>query len=152
MSALRRIVLAGYILGSYLTWVIAFDEGESKHLQRHVHKQPQNYRWQHEDIGVSFVREISVFPTNAKAIVNLEPSSACKNQDQYGVNTCHFQWGSDIKGNYSFKFEEPIQAADYLEGKFKVRSRSLLRAILTPTRPTKSHRNSSPLIYVLILV
>mmetsp|Transcript_27025 Transcript_27025/g.56597 ORF Transcript_27025/g.56597 Transcript_27025/m.56597 type:complete len:247 (-) Transcript_27025:1220-1960(-) len=75
---------------------------------------------QHRAMGVSFRRTMDIFPSNATAIVHIDPPSLCQEFDEYGVNDCHFPWGTDIHGNYTVRPGSPLGADDYLDGHLKL--------------------------------
>jgi hypothetical protein len=70
--------------------------------------------------GVTFTRNINLFPADAAFVMSLADDD-CKQHDVFGDNECHFSWGQNVTGKFNVKFSDQIEEGDYIVGDFKVR-------------------------------
>jgi len=69
--------------------------------------------------GLSFRRYVDVFPLSPNASASIYLDRGCQDHDGYGDDNCHFNWGTTIKGNYTIRLGQPLEAEDYMDGHLK---------------------------------
>jgi hypothetical protein len=72
------------------------------------------------DKGVTFTRTIKTLPSNSTFEMELG-SNYCQSRDEYGDNSCHYNWSDSVFGNYSIAVSQTITKDDSMIGHFKVK-------------------------------
>jgi hypothetical protein len=81
--------------------------------------------------GVTFSRTIVSLPSNSSFQMELG-SNYCDSRDEYGDNSCHYNWSDSVFGNYSIAISQTITKDDRMIGHFKVKSRIRYDTFLLP--------------------
>eukprot|EP00550_Attheya_septentrionalis_P008280 CAMPEP_0198288604 /NCGR_PEP_ID=MMETSP1449-20131203/7052_1 /TAXON_ID=420275 /ORGANISM="Attheya septentrionalis, Strain CCMP2084" /LENGTH=204 /DNA_ID=CAMNT_0043986773 /DNA_START=341 /DNA_END=955 /DNA_ORIENTATION=- len=68
--------------------------------------------------GITFSRTISLLPDGSS--FDLQFDGQCQNEDAYGNNDCHYDWGDTIGAKYSIMVTEELDASATIQGKFKI--------------------------------
>mmetsp|Transcript_27992 Transcript_27992/g.60976 ORF Transcript_27992/g.60976 Transcript_27992/m.60976 type:complete len:230 (+) Transcript_27992:38-727(+) len=69
--------------------------------------------------GIGFTRKISQLDSNTSFSLTFG-GGRCRSKDEYGNNSCHYNWGDAIEANYTVKLGEPLQEEDTLQGHVKI--------------------------------
>ena len=70
--------------------------------------------------GITISRTVDTLEDNVELDLTFE-GATCKEEDEHGLNNCHYNWGDDFAVNVTMNTNgNPFQAGDNVVGKFKV--------------------------------